>query len=54
MASFEISIMTENEIDHVFIGTDSEEELNRKLLRYPEKYTSWFKQALDLALSNYR
>lgn len=63
--------MTENEIDHVFIGTYDADDipvnraevedylwidvniLQKELNQYPEKYTPWFKQALELALTNY-
>lgn len=62
--------MTENEIDHVFIGNYDADEipvnpaevedylwmdintLQMELKQYPQKYTPWFKQALDLALKN--
>lgn len=61
--------MTENEIDHVWIGMyegnnipyNPEEVENYKwvdigtlekdLRQFPERYTPWFKQALELALS---
>lgn len=63
--------MTENEIDHVFIGTYSANDipfnpdevedyrwmdiktLEEDLEIHPNKYTPWFKQALDIALNSY-
>lgn len=62
--------LTENEIDHVLIGTYEEDEipintnevenyrwenvvtLQKKLAHQPKKYTPWFKQALQLALTH--
>lgn len=60
--------MTENEIDHVFIGIYNDDtiptnpaevqdyewvnvkKLTKQLVRFPKKYSPWFKQALELAL----